>query len=352
VITRDDAGLVLALAPMDGVTDHVYRDLLTELRGGDSGIDFCVSEFVRVTRDAVPAHVIRRHCPEVDRGGRTKNGVPVLVQILGGDPQPMADTAARAIELGAAGIDLNFGCPAKTVNHHDGGAAILRSPARVAAITSAVRRAVPPDRPVSVKVRLGWDCAQSIEAIARAAEEGGATWLTIHARTRAQGYKPPVDWAAIGRAREALAIPVVANGDLFTRDDVRACAAITGCDAFMIGRGSMARPRLFATLRGHDIPDLDLPWLCGLLLRYADKLRADGAPPPAVLARLKQWLRLAAPAFESVRALFDTIKVMTDPQAACDRLARERTAASAGSDPHHRDPTACRMADPASSPDR
>lgn len=339
--------LFLALAPMDGVTDHVYRDLLTSLRGGGSGISLCVSEFVRVTRGTVPAHVIRRHCPEVDHGGCTPAGVPVFVQILGGDRDSMASTAALCAELGAPGIDINFGCPAKTVNNHDGGASILRTPCRVEAIVAAVRRAVPEDRPVSVKVRLGWDSADPVEEIARAAQAGGASWLTIHARTRLQGYRPPVDWPAIGRAQRAVTIPVVANGDLNTPADIEACTAASGSRAFMIGRGSMARPLLFRRLRGYDEPDLDLPWLCELLLDYARRLESSGAPPRAVLGRLKQWLRLAAPAFPAIRELFDAIKVLSDPQAAADRLQRAHMAESAARGHPPRRPTACRTHAPA-----
>lgn len=340
----------LALAPMDGVTDHVYRDLVTSLRGGDSGISICVSEFVRVTRGAVPAHVIRRHCPEVDRGGHTAAGVPVFVQILGGDPESMAATARVAADLGAPGIDINFGCPAKTVNNHDGGASILRAPERIERIVAAVRGAVPPQVPVTAKVRLGWDSAEPVEAIARAAEAGGCDWLTIHARTKAQGYKPPVDWPAIGRARAAVRVPVVANGDLDTVDAVRACADASGCDAFMIGRGAMARPLLFRRLRGHHEPELDLPWLCDVLVDYADRLAAAGAPAGAVLGRLKQWLRLAAPAFEALRDLFDALKVLPDPQAAISALRAPHRASHAARDPRPRRPTPCRAAFPARSP--
>jgi tRNA-dihydrouridine synthase C len=305
---------------MDGVTDHVYRTLLTSLRGGDSGISMCVSEFVRVTRGCVPPHVIRRHCPEVDHGGTTPSGVPVFVQLLGGDPDSMAETAVAAVELGAPGIDINFGCPAKTVNNHDGGATILKAPARVERIVSAVRRAVPDDRPVSVKIRLGWDSADPVADIARAAEAGGGQWLTIHARTRLQLYRPPVDWASIGTARQAVSFPVVANGDLNTVADVDACAAVSGCDAFMIGRGAMGRPLLFRRLRGHHEADLDLPWLCDLLADYTDRLQAAGAPERAALGRLKQWLRLAAPAFDELRALFDDVKRRSDLPSALARL--------------------------------
>lgn len=304
----DDDGLFLALAPMDGITDWVYRNLMTRLNNANSGISMCVSEFVRVTRDPVVDHVIERHCPEVRTGGQTSSGTPVFVQLLGGKPEPMAESARRAAAIGAAGIDINFGCPAKTVNRHDGGASLLKVPARVEAVTRAVRDAVPSAVPVTVKIRLGWEDANSVETIARASEQGGADWLTIHGRTRTQLYKPPVDWVAIGRAREAVSMPVVANGDLNTPGDLAACRAQSGCTAFMIGRGAMARPQLFRMLRGHDEPDLDLPWLCGLLIAYGQMLQAGGRDDHAALGRVKQWLRLAAPAFEAVAELFQQTK--------------------------------------------
>ena len=342
--TPHDPGLFVALAPMDGVTDHVYRELLTGLRGGHSGISQCVSEFVRVTRDVVPDHVIRRHCPEVDHGGTTRAGVPVFVQILGGDEGPMADTAAAAAALGAPGIDINFGCPAKTVNNHDGGATILKTPQRVERIVAAVRRAVPDHVPVSVKIRLGWASADPVTDIARAAEAGGGAWLTIHARTRLQLYKPPVDWVSIGRAREAVSFPVVANGDLNTADDVAACARASGCDAFMIGRGAMARPLLFRQIRGEVEPDLDLPWLVGVLDDYAERLCAAGAPERAALGRVKQWLRLAAPGFSQMREMFDALKRLSDLAQMREGLSRWRTADPPSSDRRHPDPTVSRSA--------
>src|SRR5690349_5251397 len=167
---------------MDGVTDWVHRELATRI----GGISQCVSEFIRVTDVAPPAKVFLRDCPELARGGRTSVGVPVFVQILGGDPAAMAEAAHTAASLGALGVDINFGCPAKRVNNHDGGASILRSPARAELITRAVRAAVPSAIPVTVKVRLGWCDSDSVVDIAKAAEQGGASWLTIHARTKQQ----------------------------------------------------------------------------------------------------------------------------------------------------------------------
>ena len=322
VARRPDApGLFVALAPMDGVTDWVYRELLTDLHGGDSGISLCVSEFVRVTERRVVDHVLRRHCPELDHGGKTRAGVPVFVQILGGNPEPMAATAARAAELGAPGVDINFGCPAKTVNRHDGGATILKCPQRVEAITAAVRKAVDDRVPVTVKIRLGWSDADAVEDVARAAEHGGADWLTIHARTRLQLYRPPVDWPALGRAQAAVSFPVVANGDIDSVQTLRACGATSGCSAFMVGRGAMGRPRLFRQIRGATEPDLDLPWLSELLADYVRRLLAAGAPERAALGRLKQWLRLAAPAFPVLKDLFDVTKRSRTLDEAHARLA-------------------------------
>jgi tRNA-dihydrouridine synthase C len=306
----DTPGLFIALAPMDGVTDGSYREVLTGLFGGRSGISVCVSEFVRVLRQPVTEAVFLRHCPELARGGQTRAGVPVFVQLLGGDPPWMAEAAARAAALGAPGIDLNFGCPAKTVNNADGGATLLKQPCRVEQVTRAVRAAVPSSCPVTVKVRVGWDDAAPMVDIARAAEQGGASWLTIHGRTRTQLYKPPVDWHAIGRARAAVSIPVVANGDLFSVDALQRCAGISGCAAFMIGRGAMGRPELFAQARGWCDPEgtLSRADMQRLLLGYVAQLLADGAGEHATLGRLKQWLRMGGLLRADMMRWFEAIK--------------------------------------------
>lgn len=304
-------GLFLALAPMDGITCAAYREVITAADAEHCGISLCVSEFVRVTSLRVPDYVLRRDVPELDTGGRTRSGVPVAVQLLGGKPEPMAATAARVVELGALAVDLNFGCPAKTVNNHDGGASLLRAPCRIEAVVAAVRAAVPSHVPVSAKIRLGWDDAKGVAELARAAEQGGASWLTIHARTRAQQYAPPVDWVAIGRARAAVAMPVVANGDLCTVEDIATCAEQSGCTAFMIGRAAMGDPRLFRRLRGADVPMFDGPWMRALLWRYVETLLAAGTTEHAALGRIKQWLRLGAPMQTPLADAFARVKSAT-----------------------------------------
>ncbi|MET0284332.1 MAG: tRNA-dihydrouridine synthase family protein [Polyangiales bacterium] len=310
--TPHDPGLFLALAPMDGVTDWVHRELASEL----GGVSQCVTEFVRVCDRAPPKRVFVKTAPELTRGGTTRNGVPVFVQLLGGDAQAMAESALVAAELGAAGIDLNFGCPAKRVNNHDGGASILRCPERAGAITDAVRRAVPAHIPVTAKIRLGWEDSASLLEIARHVEQAGASWLTIHGRTKSQMYNPPVDYAAIGRAVAALRIPVVANGDIASREAMSACAAQSGARAFMLGRGALAYPHLFRTLRGESVHTDH----AAVLRRYDALMDEGGYTPDARLNRMKQWLSLARTFNADVLPLFERIKRTPSIEAALAAL--------------------------------
>ena len=207
----------LILAPMEGVTDAPMRALLSEL----GGFTFCVSEFLRITQGVPGPRAFRDHVPEVANDCRTPTGLPVQLQLLGGHPERLAAAAVAAVKVGAKAVDLNFGCPAPTVNKHDGGAALLHHPCRIRDIVRAVRSALPPEIPVSAKLRLGWDDPEAIHVNADHAEQGGASWITIHGRTRTQGYRPPVYWKQIGAVRARLGIPVVANGDIRAIDDLR-----------------------------------------------------------------------------------------------------------------------------------
>lgn len=301
----------LMLAPMEGVTDAPMRRFLTAL----GGYDFVVAEFLRVSQEAPPAHVFHRHVPELRAGSRTASGVPVVIQILGGDPEKMADAGRRAAELGAPAVDINFGCPAPTVNRHDGGATLLKYPDRLRAIVRAVREAVPRQIPVSAKLRLGWENRDDVDRNALAAAEGGASWITIHGRTRMDGYKPPAHWEPIGRVRRALSIPVVANGDLWSLDALKTCRDVTGCDHFMLGRSALADPTLPARARAWLLgetsgtePDWADPMRWS---RYFSGLReasplAEKDDGRALVRRSKQWLQMARmhrpiPWFEDVK---------------------------------------------------
>ena len=175
---------------MEGVVDAVMRDQLTRL----GGYERCVTEFVRVSQTLLPKRVFIRYSPELQQGGATASGTPVFLQLLGSDPDLMAANAERAAQLGAPGIDLNFGCPAKTVNRSQGGAALLRSPDLIRSICELVRERVPHVIPVTAKIRLGYDTDENFEEILGALSAVALTEVTIHARTRRQGYRPPAHW--------------------------------------------------------------------------------------------------------------------------------------------------------------
>lgn len=299
----------LFLAPMEGVVDWIMRDTLTRV----GGIDQCVTEFLRVTQYLHSEIVFYKNCPELRMGSRTRIGTPVFVQLLGGHPEPMARNAVRAADLGALGIDLNFGCPAKTVNRHDGGASLLRCPERVHNIAKAVRDAVPAHVPVTVKIRLGFDDPSVCFENALAAQEAGAQWLTVHCRTKTDGYRPPAYWEWIPRLRERVTIPLVANGEIWTVADFRRCHDVTGADQFMIGRGAIANPHLFLDIRAAGAADSTWektkPLIPGFFQACEDHINGHFAT-----SRTKQWLKSLSLRNEGAKNLFNEIKALKAPQ--------------------------------------
>jgi tRNA-dihydrouridine synthase C len=329
----------LILAPMEGVTDAPMRAFVGEF----GAFTYSVSEFLRISHSVPSRSVFLRHVPELASGAITPTGLPVQVQILGGDATRMAEAAAVAHAAGATAIDINFGCPAKTVNRHDGGATLLKYPLRIREIVTAVRKALPTPVPVSAKMRLGWDSNEPILENARMAAEGGASWITIHGRTRAAGYSPPIYWPPIGRVRELLGIPVVANGDIFSIDDFRRCRDETGCTHFMLGRGALANPalpRMVACELGLLPAETVLEETCEnewpeLVTRFVRWCRHYGVYGSERTARkLKQWLRLAAvhasfEAFEKVKRAA-TVEEIVDLVESSGSGIRQRSQDSCG----------------------
>lgn len=305
----------LILAPMEGLADHSLRDILTRL----GGIDLCVAEFVRVTNHLLTEKVLLRTVPELDNGGYTRAGVPVRVQLLGSDPVCLAENAAFIASLGAPGIDLNFGCPAPTVNRHGGGAVLLQFPEQIHAIVAATRRAVPKHIPVTAKMRLGLDDTKLTLDCARAIEAGGADEITVHARTRADCYRPPARWEWVAHIREAVKIPVVANGEVWTPEDSEKIRRISGCTDVMVGRGAIIRPDLMRRIKTGDAamtwPEL-LPWV----IDYYDQLCARMEPKHAP-GRLKQWLGMMRAAYPEAETLYRTLRAERDPVAVGKMLA-------------------------------
>ena len=318
----------LMLAPMEGVVDHTMRELLTAV----GGLDRCVTEFLRVSDRLLPPRVFHRVCPELSRGGITTSGVPVYLQLLGGQPGPMAENAARAAELGAAGIDLNFGCPAKTVNKSDGGAIILRQPERVHRIVSAVRAAVPAEVPVTVKTRLGFDHGEDFLEIVQGIEAAGANELTVHARTRKQGYRPPAHWQEIARAREAVRLPIIANGEVWSTADALRCREVSRCEDLMLGRGALCRPDLPRLIRaqaeGNDIAALSWAEVMPMVLHLLD-LNLANYDAHYVTNPIKQWLVYLKTYYFEAAVLFERVKRLRDPEDMRRALLEERYAAAA-----------------------
>ena len=284
----------LILAPMEGVTDAPMR----AVQGAYGAFTFAVSEFLRVSHAVPPKSVFFKHVPELRTDCRTSTGLPVQVQLLGGDAGLMAASAVVACDAGAQAIDINFGCPAKTVNRHDGGATLLKYPKRIREIVAAVRAAVPGEIPVSAKLRLGWDTTDAIFENAEMAAEGGASWITIHGRTREAGYAPPIHWSPIGAVRDRLKIPVVANGDIWNLEGFHRCRDETGCIHFMLGRGALANPGLARGVAGELGLECsseggveEWPARLRLLIGSAEGL---GHAKGGNVRRLKQWLSMAA----------------------------------------------------------
>lgn len=293
----------LILAPMEGLTDPPMRRLLTHV----GQYDWCVSEFIRISGRLLPEHVIYGYCPELYQQGKTDSGTPLHVQFLGNDPQCLAENAALAASLGAPAIDLNFGCPAKTVNKHRGGAVLLDEPELIHQIVAAVRRAVPAHIPVSAKMRLGYldDAHTADNALAIA--NAGAAWLTIHARTKADAYRPPAYWEKIKPLKQLVDIPIIANGEIWTTDDATRCTTESGCDDLMLGRGAVTRPDLVNRIRGKN--GLDWP---ALLQLQADFLHMDAKTDIALVGRYKQWLAMLTQGYPEAAVLWQQVKRMKD----------------------------------------
>ena len=244
------------LAPMEGVIDHHMRYLLDQL----GGIDLCVTEFIRVSKTVLPSHVFLSACPELTpicerveaQGSAYGARSTTRLQLLGSDPELVSLNAKKAAELGATAIDLNFGCPAKTVNRSYGGARLLDNTELIYDIVKTTRQRVPSTTLVTAKIRLGYEDRKSYLHNAIAIARAGADELIVHARSKADGYQPPAYWQYINEIQQQLEIPVVANGEVWTLEDYIACREQSGCTSVMLGRGLLARPDLGLAIKAYN----------------------------------------------------------------------------------------------------
>lgn len=294
----------IILAPMEGVVDHLMRDMLTRI----GGYDLCITEFIRIVDQKLPARVFTRFCPELQNGGKTFAGTPVRVQLLGQDPNWLAENAVRAVELGSPGVDLNFGCPAKTVNKSRGGAVLLKETEQLYLIVKAVRDAVPAAFPVSAKIRLGYDDTSLTLANAAAIASAGASMLTVHARTKSDGYRPPAYWPWIAKIKQQIDIPLVANGEIWNAADAALCQQQANCSDIMLGRGALAMPNLAQSIRTGAAAT---PWpqVLELLMRYSE-FEISGDKGQYYANRIKQWFSYLKLQYPQAADLFQQLRVL------------------------------------------
>lgn len=307
--SSDNTPRQIILAPMEGVIDAPMRARLTSI----GGYSRCVTEFVRVTDVLLPERVFFRLCPELNEGGCTPSGTPVYLQLLGSDTKALAVNAQRAVALGALGIDLNFGCPAKTVNNSMGGSILLREPARVAELVKSVRDAVPAAIPVTAKIRLGYDDADALGDIVQGVQAAGATELAIHARTKFDGYKPPAYWDSVHPVvDEQTRETTVINGEIWTVSDSIAAMKRSRCAHVMLGRGALSAPDLAQRIQAGDEAALPMPW-AKLVDEVLDQfICSDQNSPRHIGNRTKQWLAYLKRNYPEANQLFQRIRTLHD----------------------------------------
>lgn len=228
------------LAPLAGVSDRPFRLICREM-----GAAFAYTEMVSAHG---LLHGNRQTASYLDRD---PSEVPFAVQLFAAEPEVLARAAAAVVERGADLVDLNMACPVRKVCNAGAGASLARDPAAVEAAVRAVRAAA--QVPVTVKIRTGWDgTSVNCVEVARAAEAGGAAAVALHGRTRAQGYSGVADWSWIRAVKEAVGIPVLGSGDVWTADDALRMAAETGCDFVLVARGACGNPWIFRELRAAE----------------------------------------------------------------------------------------------------
>lgn len=299
----------LILAPMEGLADVYLRRLIT----AQGGFDWAVTEFIRVIDQLLPERVFWLRCPELLSNSQTYSGTPVRIQLLGNHENAMAENAARAIALGSYGVDLNFGCPSKTVNRSKGGAILLKEPESLHRITASVRRALPKGTLLSAKMRLGYEDNALMLDNALALQAGGADEVTVHARTKVQGYTPPAHWHLLADIRQALSIPVIANGEIWSPADYEQCRHVSGCQDAMLGRGAIRFPDLAQRIRSKDSQPMPWPQLKALVVNFWQDI-TEQMPQRYCAGRLKQWLHHLRQNYPEAELLWQEVRTETDPE--------------------------------------
>lgn len=236
----------LILSPMDGYSDLPFRVVCREL-----GSAMSYTEFINAL------DILQGHPFVHQKLAFLPSEQPVVFQIFDNNPKRLLEVALRLCERGPAVIDINLGCSSKNVSGRGAGAGLLRTPLKIARIFRMLSRAL--SVPVTAKMRLGWDeDSRNYLLVARIIQENGGALIAVHGRTRQQGYRGQADWEAIAEIRQAVSVPVIANGDVRTVADIERIKALTGCPAVMIGRGAVGNPWIFSRLDRDQVPFEDV----------------------------------------------------------------------------------------------
>lgn len=298
----------LQLAPMEGVGDSCFRKAMASI----GGFDEAVRDFLRVPTNAHVKSLSKVYCPD------ELSSIPLAAQIMGSDPALMAAMAQELMLRGAPRIDVNCGCPSNTVTGRGAGSSLLKDPNSLHQIVKSVVRAV--SIPVTIKMRSGYGDTSLFKENLFAAQESGVRYITLHPRTKVDGYGPPAKWDLIAEAKSLLKIPIVGNGDILNVADALNMLQITRCDGLMIGRGSVINPFIFRQMRAHFAKEQCIP-LWEELMGYFDVYLTSMPPDTSMKLRVNKLKQLLGFLFKSNPKLLEhRQQILTFTQLDADSL--------------------------------